>query len=415
MPASITLNEIELLDKNDPLADFRSEFVLEDGLVYLDGNSLGPAPKAVFEKIETVMREEWAGGLIRSWNDADWFKLTDILGDRLAACLGAVKGELVVTDSTSINIFKALHAAAGLRPERNVIVAEGAGFPTDLYMLEGALSTLPGYSARLEGVDGDHLVDLIDQSVAVVLVNHVDYKTGRLRDMAAITARAHEKGALVIWDLCHTAGVVPVDLNGSRADFAIGCSYKYLNGGPGAPAFIYVAKQHQAAAKQPLSGWWGHANPFAMQREYQPDASIRKFLCGTQSVLALQAMDVGLEIFERADKHAMRQKSMQLTDLFVALVKEHCGDYGLKLISPEDAAERGSQISFSCEHGYEIMQALIERNVIGDFRAPDILRFGFAPLYVRYADVRDAVFILKDILDTNFWKEPRFSKRSAVT
>ncbi len=403
------------LDARDPLRAFRERFHLPPDLIYLDGNSLGPAPKTAFARIETAMRQEWAEGLVASWNDAGWFALTDTLGDLLAGLLGAAPGEVVVTDSTSVNLYKALHAGLSLNPARNVIVAEGGSFPTDLYLLQGVASTRTDLSCRLEGVDGDDLIDLIDEAVAVVLVNHVDYRSGRLRDMRALTERAQTAGAIVIWDVCHSAGVVPLDLNRCKVDLAVGCTYKYLNGGPGAPAFLFAAKRHQPCLAQPLTGWWGHDNPFAFEPTYRAHGGIRKFLCGTQPILSLRALQAGLELYAQADLNLIREKSIALTGYFMALVEARCADRGLRIVSPGDAGERGSQVSIAHEHGYEIVQALSARKVVGDYRRPNLMRFGFAPLYVRFGDVWEAADRLAEILQSEAWRDPRFARRGPVT
>lgn len=409
------LAAVEAMDAADPLRPMRDRFVLPEGVIYLDGNSLGAASPAAYAEIEQAAKVEWGQDLIRSWNKAGWFDMPLALGDRIGRLIGAAAGQTVVTDTTSINVFKAVHAAMGLRPDRNVIVAEGGSFPTDLYMAEGVVATRPGAVLRLEGVDAPTIEELIDDKVAVVLVNHVNYKSGELRDMAALTKRAHDVGALVVWDLCHTAGALPVDLDGANADFAIGCSYKYINGGPGAPAFIYVATRHLATATQPLSGWWGHARPFAFEMGYAGDAGIRRFQCGTQGILSMRALKGALDIWDEVDMQALRKKSLALTDLFIQLVETKCAGFGLKLESPRDRAKRGSQVSFEHENAYAVMQALIERGVIGDFRAPATVRFGFTPLYIGYKDVWNAVEVLEDILRTEAWKDARFTVKSAVT
>lgn len=409
------LAAVEAMDAADVLGPMRARFVLPDGLIYLDGNSLGAASPAVFAELEKAARQEWGEGLIRSWNTAGWFDMPLQLGDRIGRLIGAAPGQTVVTDTTSINVYKALHAAMGLRPDRSVIVAEGDSFPTDLYMAEGVASTRPGAVLRLEGVDAPSIEELIDERVAVVLVNHVNYKSGELRDMAALTRKAHAAGALIVWDLCHTAGALPVELDASNVDFAIGCTYKYLNGGPGAPAFIYVAERHLAEARQPLSGWWGHARPFAFEQGFAADPGIRRFQCGTQPMLSLRALKGALDLWDDVDMAALRTKSIALCDLFIQLVEAKCGAYGLTLESPRDGSRRGSQVSFGHENAYQIMQALIARGVIGDFRAPSTMRFGFTPLYVGYKDVWQAVEVLEDILRSGAWRDARFAVRSAVT
>ncbi len=414
-PAAIDLAAIGAMDKADPLSAFRARFVLPEGVIYLDGNSLGAASSAALAELGKAAGQEWSHDLIRAWNSAGWFDMPLRLGDRIGRLVGAAEGQVVVTDTTSINIYKALHAALAMRPGRSVIVAEGGSFPTDLYMAEGVVSSRPGTSLKLDGVDAPTIEDLIDDSVAVVLVNHVNYKTGELRDMAALTRRIHEAGAMAVWDLCHSAGALPVELDAAGADFAVGCTYKYLNGGPGAPAFIYAARRHHDDIVQPLSGWWGHARPFAMERGYAGASGIQRFQCGTQPVLSMRALKGALDIWDEVDMTALREKSLALTDLFIALVEARCGQYGVSLETTRDGARRGSQVSFAHANAYEVMQALIERGVIGDFRAPATLRFGFTPLYTSYRNLWDAVGILEEILSSGIWKEPRFAVRAAVT
>lgn len=413
--SQITREAAAQLDKNDPLQQIRDLFHIPQGVIYLDGNSLGAAPKAAFRELRTALEKEWAEDLIVSWNKAGWFQLTDTLGDSLAGLVGAEAGEVVVTDSTSVNIYKALHAALSLQPERKVIVTEGGSFPTDLYVVEGVLATRQELSLRLEGVDGDALEELIDYDVAVVLVNQVDYRSGRLRDMRKLTQQAHAAGAVVVWDLCHSAGVMPIDLNACDADLAVGCTYKYLNGGPGAPAFLFAARRHHAALSQPLQGWWGHARPFGFEQAYRGDAGIRQFLCGTQPILSMRALKAGLDMFGEIDLHQVRRKSVALTTLFMELVEARCKPFGVSIFGPRDAHLRGSHVAITHSDGYAIVQALIERRVIADFRMPDLMRFGFAPLYVSFVDVWDAVDQLYDVLQTDEWRAPRFADRDIVT
>jgi kynureninase len=415
MQTSIDPASIARLDQDDPLRSKRDAFVLPRDVIYLDGNSLGPTPKAALRELKIAAEHEWGEGLIRSWNSAGWIDLPVTLGDRIARLIGAAPGETVVTDTTSINIYKAIHAGLNLRPGRSVLVAEGAGFPTDLYMTEGVASVRPDIRIRLEGIDAPHLEDLLSDDVAVVLINHLDYRTGVLRDMAALTGRIQAAGAIAIWDLCHSAGVVKVDLNADGADFAVGCTYKYLNGGPGAPAFVFAARRHHSKLSQPLSGWWGHANPFAFDRSFRPGDGIRPMLCGTPPILSMRALAGALEVWDEVDLDQLREKSLGLTDLFIALLEEGCGPFGITLAAPRERAMRGSQVAFRHPHGYEIMQALIERGVIGDFRSPDYMRFGFAPLYLRYADVYTAAAILHDILANSRWRDSRFAVRGTVT
>lgn len=406
---------IAAMDAADPLARFRDEFLLPEGQIYLDGNSLGAASRGALAALHQAAHVEWAQDLIGSWNTAGWFDLAVKLGDRIGRLTGAAPGQVVVADTTSVNIYKALHAAMGLRPGRRVILAEAGSFPTDLYIAEGVASTLPGAELRLEGRDGDRLEDMLDDQVAAVLVNHVNYKSGAQRDMAALTAQVHAVGALAVWDLCHSAGALPVELDAAKADFAVGCSYKYLNGGPGAPAFIYVAARHLPDARQPLSGWWGHARPFAFEPGFQGDPGIRRFQCGTQPILSLRTLGGALQIWDQVDMAQLRAKSMAMTDLFIALVQGQCAGLGLTLESPAQAAQRGSQVAFAHDHAHAVMQALIARGVIGDFRAPATLRFGFAPLYLRFADVAGAAQALHQVLDSGEWRDPRFAVRAAVT
>jgi kynureninase len=409
------LAEAAAADAADPLAGYRARFLLPPGVIYLDGNSLGPAPKAELAALETAARSEWAEALIGSWNDAGWFDLPVRCGDMIAPVIGADAGEVIATDTTSINIYKALHAGLGLRPDRRVIVAEGGSFPTDLYVAEGVLSGRPDLSLRLEGVDGPEIEGLVDEDVAVVLVNQVDYRSGRRRDVAALTARVQAAGAVVVWDLCHSAGVMEVGLNAAGADLAVGCTYKYLNGGPGAPAFVFCARRHQAAVRQPLSGWWGHARPFAFDRGFAPDEGIRRFLCGTQPILSFRAMEAGLALAAEADLGVVRVKSMALTERFLGLAEAAAGRFGVGLFGPRDPAARGSQVALTHSEGYAVVQALIARGVVGDFRAPDIMRFGFAPLYIRHVDVVRAARTLEQVLAGRVWDDARYRARAAVT
>jgi kynureninase len=399
-----TRSDCLALDAADPLAALRDDFDLPDGVIYLDGNSLGARPRAALARAADVVAREWGTDLIRSWNTAGWFDLPKRLGNRVATLIGAQPDEVVVTDTTSLNLFKALAAAlhmqaTGPGAARRVIVTERANFPTDIYMAQGLSSWLErGYTVRL--VDSvDEIAAAVDADCAVLMLTHVNYRTGYQHDMAARTAHAQAQGALVIWDLAHSAGAVPVDLSGAHADFAVGCTYKYLNGGPGAPAFIWVPQRHQAAFTQPLSGWWGHAQPFAMASVFAPAAGIGRALCGTQPVLSLALVECGLDIFDRTDMTALRTKSLALTDLFIALVEARCARHPLGLVTPRDHARRGSHVSFTHAHGYAVMAALIARGVIGDYREPAIMRFGFTPLYTTFADVWDAVEILRNILD----------------
>ncbi|RXU69110.1 kynureninase [Pseudomonas protegens] len=415
----IDKNHCLRLDEQDPLAPLRQQFALPEGVIYLDGNSLGARPVAALERARQVIEQEWGDGLIRSWNSAGWRDLSQRLGDRLAPLIGAGSGEVVITDTTSINLFKVLSAAlqvqAGRAPERRVIVSESSNFPTDLYIAEGLTRMLEqGYSLRLVG-SPDQLPAAIDQDVAVVMLTHVNYKTGYMHDMQAVTGLIHEAGALSIWDLAHSAGAVPVELTRSGADYAIGCTYKYLNGGPGSQAFAWVAPALCNLVTQPLSGWFGHARQFDMATQYEPASGIARYLCGTQPITSLAMVECGLEVFEKTDMQSLRRKSLALTDLFIELVEQRCAGHDLKLVTPRDHAKRGSHVSFEHPEGYAVIQALIARGVIGDYREPRIMRFGFTPLYTRFSEVWDAVQILGEILDQKTWAQAQFQVRHSVT
>lgn len=410
---TLTRAACEALDREDPLASRRALFDLPQGVLYLDGNSLGVLPRNVPGRLEQAVRQEWGRDLIRSWNTAGWIDLPTRVGARIAPLIGAGADEVICADSTSVNIFKLAAGALALRPDRKVILSEPGNFPTDLYVLEG-LAGLAG-EVELRLAAAEDLPQALTEDVAVMLLTHVHYKSGRLHDMADLTARAHEVGALALWDLSHSCGALPVDLAGAGADLAVGCGYKYLNGGPGAPAFAYVARRHQAGFRSPLSGWMGHARPFDFIDAYEPGPGMARALCGTPSVLGMTALEAALEAFDGLDMNEVRAKSMALGDLFLDLVEQRCGGHGFAVACPRDARQRGSQVGLAHPEGYAIMQALIARGVIGDFRAPDILRFGFTPLYVGYADVWDAVEILAQVMASGEWREPRFQEKAAVT
>ncbi len=409
----ITRLDAERLDAADPLASFRDRFVLPEGLVYLDGNSLGALPRAAAERVARAVSREWGEGLIRSWNDAGWIDLPRRVGDKVGRLVGAEPGEVVCSDSTSVNLFKVLSAALSLRPGRMTILSEEGNFPTDLYVSEG-LARLLGRGHRLRLVPKDALRDALDGDAAVLLLTHVDYRTGERHDMTALTRAAHDAGALAIWDLAHTAGAMPVDLHAAGADLAVGCGYKYLCGGPGAPAFLWVPRRLQGSFSQPLSGWLGHAAPFAFESAYRPAEGIGRSLCGTPPILSMSALDAALDVLLEADLELVREKSQALGSFFVEAVEEACGD-ALRLVSPREAARRGSQVSFAHPDAYAVMQALIARGVVGDVRAPDVLRFGFAPLYVRFVDAFDAARALADVLSSRVHERPEFRRVAAVT
>ena len=424
-----TLDHCRALDAQDPLRALRHQFTLPDGVIYLDGNSLGAQPKAAVHRVMQAVTQEWGQGLIRSWNSAGWFDLPKRLGDKIATLIGAGPGEVVATDSTSINLYKVLSAALNMAaedaPHRTVLVSERSNFPTDLYIAEG-LCKARGLQLRL--VEPEGVAAALTPDVAVLMLTHVNYRTGAMHDMPAVTAAAHAAGIVTVWDLAHSAGAVPVDLSVAQADFAVGCGYKYLNGGPGAPAFVWVNPQHTDRGWQPLSGWFGHAAPFAFTPDYQPAPGITRYLCGTQPILSLTALDCGLDTVLAAQPlggiAALRTKSLALTDLFITLVEERCAGHGVGLATPRAHSQRGSQVCLTRATGaYAIVQALIARGVIGDFRAGDgedgqhldILRFGFTPLYIGFEDVWHAVEHLRQVLDTAEWQRPEFNQKNAVT
>jgi kynureninase len=406
--------DCEALDAADPLAGWRRRFVLPEGVIYLDGNSLGPLPKATEAVVLEVMRGEWGEDLIASWNKHGWVDLPQRLGAKVARLLGAEPHEVVVADSISVNLFKLVAAALDLRPDRHVVVSERGNFPTDLYVAQG-LRDLLGERIELRLVAAEELEAALDHDAALLMLSHIDYRSGRMHDMARLTAAAHDSGALALWDLAHSAGAVPVDLGAAGVDLAVGCGYKYLNGGPGAPAFLFVAERWQAEVRQPITGWFGHADPFAFERGYRPAAGIARFLAGTPPILSMKALEAGIDLFLEIDQQALRAKSVALTDMFIDLVDRRCAAWGLEVASPREASARGSQVSLRHLEGYPIMQALIARGVIGDFRAPDLLRFGFAPLYVRFVDVWDAVEALEAVMAGRLWDQPAFRQRATVT
>jgi kynureninase len=435
-PMPITLQDCQTLDANDPLRSLRARFSLPPGVVYLDGNSLGACPKAAGARMAQVVEQEWAQDLVTSWNKAGWISLPQRLGNQFAPWIGAGQDQVVFTDTTSINLFKVLTAAARVaradHPERKKLISERSNFPTDLYI---AQSVCQEYGLELVLLEPEEISAQLQSDVAVLMLTHVNYRTGAMHDMAAVTARAHAQGIVCVWDLCHSAGAVPVDLLGADADYAVGCSYKYLNGGPGAPAFVWVNPRLINRFWQPLSGWFGHAAPFQFTPDYQPAPGINRYLCGTQPMLSLSTLQCGLDIFTASEAlggmAALREKSLALTDFFILLVDERCKGHGLGLATPRSHAARGSQVCLTRAEGlgvdgkdsgaYAIMQALIARGVIGDFRKGDggkhldILRFGFTPLYVGFEDVWNAVEHLRQVLDSGEWKRPEFNQINAVT
>ena len=402
-------DDFAALDANDPLARFLARFHRPKDLLYFDGNSLGMLPEAARRRAIKTVEREWGQGLIESWTAARWIDLPEKVGGKIAKLIGAGADEVIATDSTSINIFKLLAGGLKLRPGRRVILTEAGNFPTDIYMAEGLAHLTGDVEVRL----ADDVVPAITEDVAVVMLTHVDYRSAALHDMAAVTSAAHAKGALVLWDLSHSAGALPVDLG--EADFAVGCGYKFLNGGPGAPAYLYIARRWQKAFSQPLSGWLGHAAPFAFEPHYRPAAGIKRAISGTPSVIAMSLLDASLDLLIEAGMHRIRDKAQKQMDLFAELVGARCTEAGLKLITPRDHASRGSHLSFSHPQGYELTQALRERKVVPDFRAPDVIRFGFTPLTLSYVDVWDAVGRLAEIWHDGLWRDPRYSVKAAVT
>jgi kynureninase len=417
----MTREEALALDARDPLGPLREHFTLPPGVIYLDGNSLGALPKATPARIAKAVEQEWGQGLIASWNNAGWIDLPRRLGDRLAPWIGARPGEVLVGDSTSVNLYKVLHAALQLQQgKRKIVVSERSNFPTDNYI---AQSVVRAHGGELILADSpEDIPPLLDERCAVLMLTHVNYRSGRMHDMALLTRWAHQAGALAVWDLAHSAGAVPLDLLGSAADFAIGCGYKYLNGGPGAPSFVWVHPRHDGQVWQPLTGWLGHAAPFDFSPEYRPAQGIQQYQCGTPAVLSMTALDTALDVFDAAARlggmGALRAKSLALTDAFIAEIDARVPTAWVA--TPREAALRGSQVSIALPSdidSYAVMQALISRGVIGDFRAgqPALLRFGFTPLYTRFVDVVDAVGVLVDVLASEAWRTPEFQRRSAVT
>ena len=430
-----TLSDCLARDATDPLRGLRAHFALPEGLIYLDGNSLGALPRTAAARAAQVVEQEWGQGLIRSWNDAGWFAMPQRVGGRIAPLIGAQSAEVVVTDSTSVNLFKVLSAALAIAaadmPRKTVVLSERHNFPTDLYIAQSVCQT---HGGTLELVEPDAIAASLNSKVAVLLLTHVNYRTGAMHDMSAITAAAHAAGTLVVWDLAHSTGAVPVDLNGADADFAVGCGYKFLNGGPGAPAFVWAHARHAARTDLPwmqqLTGWFGHAAPFAFTADYQSAPGMARFLCGTPPVISLAVLDAALDVFDAAQAQggmaALRAKSLALGDLFMELVEQRCEGLGLGIATPRQHAQRGSQVSLThCDadaphSAYAIVQALIARGVIGDFRAGapgehDILRFGITPLYLGYTDIWNAVEQLKQVVESGAWREARFARKATVT
>jgi len=387
-------------------------FELPEGMIYLDGNSLGPLPKSVNAALSSMVTDQWGAHLIKGWNVDDWMGQPMRVGNMVGKLIGAPENSVTMGDTLSVKVYQALSAAVQMRPDRRVILSDSGNFPSDLYMAQGLIAQLDqGHELRI--VDPLDVMDAITDDVAAVMITQVDYRSGRMHDMAAMTAKAHEVGAVMIWDLAHSAGAVPVDLAGCNCEFAVGCTYKYLNGGPGAPAFIYVRPDVIESIKPALSGWLGHDAPFAFEQDYRPAMGIERMRVGTPPVLQLTALESALAVWDGVDMGDVRAASIRLTDLFIAQVEKRCPS--LTLFSPRNGVDRGSQVSFACDNGYAVMQALIARDVIGDFRAPNLIRFGFTPLYIDEADVMGAVDILADVLDNRLWDDPEYEAKGRVT
>lgn len=404
------LERARQLDRADPLAEYRGRFAVPEGVIYLDGNSLGCLPEATPGRIAQVVRGEWGNGLIRSWNSADWIGMPQRVGGKIAPLIGAEPDEVIAADSTSVNLFKLIAAALKMKPGRKVVLSEPGNFPTDLYMIAG-LEAQGLAKRRL--AERERLGDALDSDVALLLLTHAHYKTGELFDMPALTRAAHDAGALVLWDLSHSGGALPVELNAAEADFAVGCGYKYLNGGPGAPAYAYVARRHHEALEQPLTGWFGHAAPFEFSDDYAPAPGVDRLQCGTPPIMGLAALEVGVDLIAEIGVNRLYEKSQALSEFFRRCLATH--GIELDLVSPTDPARRGSQLSFRHPQAYAICQALIARGVIGDFRDPDILRLGFAPAYLRFADMAEAARHLAEVFESGEWQRPEFRERAAVT
>ena len=409
----MTREDCAALDAADPLAHCRAHFLLPDGVIYLDGNSLGPLPREVPGRLDEIVRTQWGRDLISSWNTHDWIGAPLRVGGKIARLVGAAANEVLAADTVSINIFKLICAALAMRPGRRVIVSESGNFPTDLYMMQGLRGLIPDIELRI--VARDEVTAALDDTVALLLLSHVHYKTSERWNMTELTHAAHAVGALTLWDLSHSTGAVHLTLNTAGADFAVGCGYKFLNGGPGAPGFLFVAARHQGEVQNPLSGWLGHAAPFDFKDEYQPAPGLRRMMCSSPSIIALGTLEAALQAWQDIDPTAIEHKSGRLGDVFIATVEEACAGYGLTLAVPREASRRGAHVAFAHQDGYRIMQALISRGVIGDFRAPDLLRFGLAPLTTRFVDAFDAAWVLADILGNRTYDQPQFAVRALVT
>ena len=413
---NLTREDFIKLDTLDSIKKVREQFALPKDVIYFDGNSLGPLPKNTIKSLDSVIQREWGDGLIRSWNDENWINLPRNLGNQIAPLIGAKEGEVIVVDSTSVNLFKVLSSALMLNKNRKVIVSEAANFPSDLYILEGVNNMFgESYERCLIDEGDDEIEKYIDSSTAVVVLSHINYKTGRITDLKKITTFAHEKGALVVWDISHSVGVFPMNLHDLGVDFAVGCTYKHLNGGPGAPGFLFVHSSLIEKVSQPLTGWLGHIKPFDFEVEYKPANDINKFICGTPPIIAYKAIESGLEIFKDLSIIEIREKSIKLSEMFIQLMQQECTEFGFMLFSPKNSEQRGSQISFLHENAYSIIQALISHGIIGDYREPNVMRFGISPLYMRFEDVWNAITCLREIMQTGEWQSEKFKNKNYVT
>ncbi len=411
----MNLDNVPSLDATDPLASKRHDFLLPDDVIYLDGNSLGCLPRSARQRATEVVEQQWGRDLITSWNRHRWITLPQRAGEKIAPLIGAAPGQVICCDSVSINLFKLLGAILPLRPQRSVVLCQAESFPTDLYMVQGLQQLLGGSRCQLRTVPDEQIDKALVDDVAVVLLSQVNFRTGRAHDVEALTRQAHQQDIPVIWDLSHSAGVMPVELDAWDVDFAVGCGYKYLNGGPGAPAFLYAAQRHHSRLRQPLAGWMGHSAPFGFETEYRPADGIDRFLTGTPPILSLSVLDAALDVFRDCTMQQLRDKSLSLSGLFLKLHAERSALHCLAPASPSEPTHRGGQLAFRHPDAYAICQALIERGVIPDFREPDLLRLGFSPLYLRHQDVREAVTILEDILVSDAWRDYRLSERNPVT
>jgi kynureninase len=414
LPETIDFDACQAMDREDPLASMRDRFAVDDGVVYLDGNSLGRLPQDTPRRVSELVENEWGNGLIRSWLDAHWMESPQRVGDKIARMLGAEHDEVLVTDTTSVDIFKLVTAVMHARPQRKTILTETENFPTDLYVSRG-VATLLDHAREVRSVDRSRLLKSLNADVALLMLTHVDYRTGDAHDMPALTAAAHDVGALVLWDLSHTAGAIPVHLGASDVDLAVGCGYKYLNGGPGAPAYLFVARRLQSELTNPIQGWLGHDNPFLFDPEYRRAPGIRSWLSGSPPVMATAALEVSIDLFLEADMARVGAKSAALTELFIRLADQRLAGYGFTVATQRDASRRGAQVSLRHDEGYRVIRALIDRSVIGDFRPPDLCRFGFAPLYTRYVDVWSSVDVISDVMESGVYRSDAYAERAYIT